>query len=886
MAQQYSVEVAVQATGLASVQKLQRAVEGLTNEQNEVSKAASKAANGVRQFDRSAASAGKSANSAVKGVQALNGAIAGITAKIGIVIAAFKGFQAATSAAFDRDVAEKRLKNLTGSTAEYTAALQAAKDASQKFGLTQTEATKALGDTYSRLSGLGFGLKEVTEIYNGFNTVAAKSGVASEDAAGAFLQLSQALGSGKLQGDELRAILERMPQLAQLIAKEMGVTAGEIRKMGADGKISSEIMYNALARAAQGAGDFNGKLTSSQSAQQAFKQATEQLAVAFGQSLLPALTGTVEAMTGIVNAVAGVINGFNQLNTSVQNLANPLRGVTDSLGQIPGLADSVAKAFDDILETTLGLIPGLGQLVKLFKQVGKIKEAFSGGKQGAAELAAETAKVEENARKSLEQFSGMPPKVKESKTAAQQLAASTKAIAAAQKEANDAGQRAVADVNRQLAVKQALLQAEQQINNAKLQSAQADFQAATTADGKIAAAQKIYEITKEQAELEYRAAIQTAEAELLKKRYALDTARVLKKQVETEVALQRSKKIYNEYQNIALQKAAENVVEAQKQLDAQVKINKAVESGAAATRNAQIAAAGIVLEQQKQKVLQDQVTASVNQTADAMGRVASEAQRAASTIQSAASSMGGMAGGMGGGMGGGAGGSGLRPSDSAYESQFRFIGMKKQDASGKIVDKTQEEIEREHNAIRLSGWQGGILKWNQLGASKAATAADALYYNQAGLTSSDAQSYAAHVFQYGGVLGPTGSVQQREFQRMYGGAVIGGPGQNNANTYAEGGYVTGPQQAIVGEGGEPEYIIPESKMSQAMARYGSGQRGDSVIPSSDTVNVNYSGSTVNMGGQEYISKADVPGLLNSAVGQTLKTLRRNSSSRLYAGLDR
>jgi len=881
MAQQYSVEVAVRATGLADVQKLQRAVEGLTNEQNEVSKAASKAANGVRQFDRSAASAGKSANSAVKGVQALNGAIAGITAKIGIVIAAFKGFQAATSAAFDRDVAEKRLKNLTGSTAEYTAALQAAKDASQKFGLTQTEATKALGDTYSRLSGLGFGLKEVTEIYNGFNTVAAKSGVASEDAAGAFLQLSQALGSGKLQGDELRAILERMPQLAQLIAKEMGVTAGEIRKMGADGKISSEIMYNALARAAQGAGDFNGKLTSSQSAQQSFKQATEQLAVAFGQSLLPALTGTVEAMTGIVNAVAGVINGFNNLNTSVQNLANPLRGVTDSLAQIPGFADSAAKAFGNLLETTLGLIPGLGQLVKLFMQVGKIKEAFSGGKQGAAELAAETAKVEENARKSLEQFSGMPPKVQETKTAAQQLAASTKAIAAAQKEANEAGQRALANVDRQQSVKQALLQAEQQINDAKLQSAQAELQAATTQDQKIAAARQIYELTKQQAELQYQAAIQSAEAELQKASNAVSTAKAIKAQVKAEVALQQAKGISNDHQQEALNAARQAVAETSKQLQAQQQINQAVQQGAAATRDAQMEAARVVLEQQKSKQVQDQVTTSVNQTAEAMGRVADQAQRASSTIQSAASSMSGMAG----GMGGGAGGSGLRASDSAYESQFRFVGMKKQDASGKIVDKTQEEIEREHNAIRLSGWQGGILKWNQLGASKAATAADALYY-KAGLTSSDAQSYANHVFMYGGVLGPAGSVQEREFQRMYGNSVIGGPGQNNANTYAEGGYVTGPQQAIVGEGGEPEYIIPESKMSQAMARYGSGQRGDSVIPGSATVNVNYSGSTVNMGGQEYISKADVPGLLNSAVGQTLKTLRRNSSSRLYAGLDR
>ena len=50
--------------------------------------------------------------------------------------------------------------------------------------------------------------------------------------------------------------------------------------------------------------------------------------------------------------------------------------------------------------------------------------------------------------------------------------------------------------------------------------------------------------------------------------------------------------------------------------------------------------------------------------------------------------------------------------------------------------------------------------------------------------------------------------------------------------FAEGGFVTGPTRAVVGEGGEPEYIIPASKMSAAMKRYGGGARGSSVIPTS------------------------------------------------------
>ena len=57
----------------------------------------------------------------------------------------------------------------------------------------------------------------------------------------------------------------------------------------------------------------------------------------------------------------------------------------------------------------------------------------------------------------------------------------------------------------------------------------------------------------------------------------------------------------------------------------------------------------------------------------------------------------------------------------------------------------------------------------------------------------------------------------------------GYPGNLN---YAEGGYVSGPTRALVGEGGEPEYVIPESKMRESMARYSRGARGGSVVPES------------------------------------------------------
>ena len=65
----------------------------------------------------------------------------------------------------------------------------------------------------------------------------------------AVYQLSQAMGAGKLMGDEFRSISENAPILLKYIAKEMGVAQGALRELGSEGKITSEIIYNAMMKA-------------------------------------------------------------------------------------------------------------------------------------------------------------------------------------------------------------------------------------------------------------------------------------------------------------------------------------------------------------------------------------------------------------------------------------------------------------------------------------------------------------------------------------------------------------------------------------------------------------------------------------------------------------
>lgn len=71
----------------------------------------------------------------------------------------------------------------------------------------------------------------------------------SEQSAG-MLQLTQAMASGRLQGDEFRSITENAPMIAQAIEKSVGVSRAELRKMSADGEISADMIKNAMLKAA------------------------------------------------------------------------------------------------------------------------------------------------------------------------------------------------------------------------------------------------------------------------------------------------------------------------------------------------------------------------------------------------------------------------------------------------------------------------------------------------------------------------------------------------------------------------------------------------------------------------------------------------------------
>ena len=117
--------------------------------------------------------------------------------------------------------------------------------------------------------------------------------------------------------------------------------------------------------------------------------------------------------------------------------------------------------------------------------------------------------------------------------------------------------------------------------------------------------------------------------------------------------------------------------------------------------------------------------------------------------------------------------------------------------------------------------------------------------------------------------------------------------QPNIPQFAEGGVVSGPTLAMVGEGGEPEYIVPQSKATKFANNWLSGVRGAAaipkfaeggvVVPGSAQVSIQ-TGPVTQMNGTNFVTTQDLSSAVAAGVNQTLSLLRNDMNTRRTVGL--
>lgn len=202
--------------------------------------------------------------------------------------------------------------------------LQSTKELQDRIFDSAQKSRGSYQDTADLVSKLGLNAKDafentaqIVDFAEQVNKQFVISGASAEETKNATLQLTQALSSGVLRGDELRSIFEQAPTLIQSIANYMGVPIGRIRDMAAEGQITAETVKNALLECAD---ETNAKfasmpLTFSQlwtnfknRAMQAFQPVLEKINELANNGRLEEYIGKIaEAMATVSDVIMNVI---------------------------------------------------------------------------------------------------------------------------------------------------------------------------------------------------------------------------------------------------------------------------------------------------------------------------------------------------------------------------------------------------------------------------------------------------------------------------------------------------------------------------------------------------------------------------------------------------
>lgn len=114
------------------------------------------------------------------------------------------------------------------------------------------EATSTLYTRTARaMDRYGKSQQEILTFTEAINNAMRVGGVGAAEQASALLQLSQALGSGVLQGDEFKSIAEAAPILLDVLAKNTGIAREELKKLGSEGELTSELIFNAISKSSE-----------------------------------------------------------------------------------------------------------------------------------------------------------------------------------------------------------------------------------------------------------------------------------------------------------------------------------------------------------------------------------------------------------------------------------------------------------------------------------------------------------------------------------------------------------------------------------------------------------------------------------------------------------
>ena len=238
--------------------------------------------------------------------------IAAATAAAAALAAVIKSIPAAGDAA-RQSIA--RLSATIGDTRQAADAFERLQALSAQTGVSVADAAGAFQRFGIAARDVGATNSQVLDLVSGLQKFAIVSGASTSETQSATTQLAQALASGKLQGDELRSILESMPLFASALARELGTSVGGLRAMGTEGKLSSDVIFPAILRTVEGIDDVFGRMPVT------LARATQQFTAA-SDALLARMDDALGISAKLISAFQTAANLANSIRRGIGGSTN------------------------------------------------------------------------------------------------------------------------------------------------------------------------------------------------------------------------------------------------------------------------------------------------------------------------------------------------------------------------------------------------------------------------------------------------------------------------------------------------------------------------------------------------------------------------------------
>jgi hypothetical protein len=256
-----------------------------------------------------------------------------------------------------------QVRLVTSSESEYLAVQRQLLDVANNTRASLESTASLYVSTSRALKDYGYTQQEILKFTEATNNAMTIGNVGAQQQAAALMQLSQALSSGLLRGDEFNSIAEAAPILLDTIAEYMGKSSKEIRKLGSEGQLTADVIFKAISGASEKLGEQAGKIPMTMG----------KALIVFSnnwQSMVSKMMNDSGAMSGIAAIIKLIADNLTLVVPIVAGFAVAVAAAT---AQVIGL--NVA-----MLANPFGIIAvAIGTVIGLIARFGNEIDVFGGG---------------------------------------------------------------------------------------------------------------------------------------------------------------------------------------------------------------------------------------------------------------------------------------------------------------------------------------------------------------------------------------------------------------------------------------------------------------------------------------------------------------------------